>query len=124
MLNHSGRFVRTCPACQALSVLSQTMSYQDGTTVLRCGSCGGQIVDHCCYQRLTQSWWLPILESGLSLACPTCGLVYQVAEDVAESPLVTPAVRSVATAVAVGALLIGGLMLVGSIADQFRSSTA
>jgi hypothetical protein len=106
-----------CPRCSSGHPFFQPIIYHDGT-VGECAGCGTKAVRHSCcnHNSFTPSIkWLPILMTGISLACPTCKTAYQVSEQVQKSPdapdwLKTGAAVVGAVAIVVGLIKLGEML--------------
>lgn len=104
----------TCPTCRAINTLTQIGTAPSGASVFRCTYCGHDAVYHTSRFHM-QTWWLPVLETEVSVACPTCGLVEQVAKTVAQSQSAPPSVREIAQGIAFSALVVGTVFLLAGV---------
>jgi endogenous inhibitor of DNA gyrase (YacG/DUF329 family) len=108
-----------CPNCLPANPFSQSIIHHDGT-VGECAGCGTKAVRHdCCQPRpFTKNVkWLPILMTGISLACPTCKTVYQISEQVQRSPDAPEWLKAGATFVGAVAFVVG-LLKLGEMLDE------
>jgi hypothetical protein len=103
------RAVPTCPTCRAWNTLTPIGAAQSGAPLYRCTYCGYDAIYHTSPFHM-QSWWLPVLEAGVSTACPTCGVVEQVTKTISQSPNAPASVQEIARAIAVGALVVGAFI--------------
>ncbi len=102
-----------CPKCSSGNPFFQPTIYHDGT-VGECAGCGTKAVRHRCPHRnpFTPSiTWLPILMTGISLACPTCKTVYQLSEQVQKSPDVPDWLKTGAAVIGAVAFVVGVIKL-------------
>lgn len=107
----------SCPDCSKHSFFHQSTIKHDGT-IGACTGCGKQALRHVCHNRTTQQsevWWLPLLLTGISVACPTCKMAYQISNAVESAPESPAWLKSIAAGVGVLAITVGILKLVDNL---------
>lgn len=110
-----------CPNCLSANPFFQPTIRHDGT-IGECAGCGTKAVRHDCCQHhpfAQNVKWLPILMTGISLACPTCKTVYQLSEQVQKSPDAPDWLKAGATVVGAVAFVFGLLKLGELLEDSF-----
>jgi hypothetical protein len=97
-----------CRICFTRSLRTSSLRQHDGCFGT-CIGCGTNVVRHDCTQASpnVQLFWLPVLESGISAACPTCGLVIKIGRKVAASEELPEWIRGLGAVALVGALFLG-----------------
>ena len=98
-----------CPTCQQRNRFSHPAISFEGN-LGKCDGCGTTAVRHNCSSNSIfnrKEVWLPILMSGISMACPSCKTTYQIAEKVHNSPNAPEWLKVGATVVGVAAIGIG-----------------
>lgn len=102
-----------CQVCQSPGPMRQLAVGQDGAATFGCTGCGKTYVQHRC-PATWQQWLLPVLATGVSQACPTCGVVYRVSVAIAASPAAPKWAKELAPIAAVAALTVGIVLMARS----------
>jgi phage FluMu protein Com len=102
-----------CPKCSSGNPFFQPTIYHNGR-VGECAGCGTRAVRHsCCHQNsfTPNIKWLPILITGISIACPGCKTVYQLSEQIQKSLDSPDWLRTGAAVVGAVAIVVGLIKL-------------
>jgi endogenous inhibitor of DNA gyrase (YacG/DUF329 family) len=110
-----------CPTCLQYNQFSQPLISHDGH-LGKCQQCGTKAIRHKCSSNspfFENIEWLPILMTGIGLACPTCKTTYQIAEKVNNSPDTPEWLKTVATVVGAVAIVVGVIKVGEKIEEAF-----
>lgn len=111
-----------CRICFARSLRTSSLIQHDGYFGT-CIGCGTNVVRHDCTQASSnvQLLWLPVLESGISAVCPTCGLVINIGRKVAAAEELPDWIRRFGAVAVVGALFLGTGFLIDALLGESRA---
>jgi hypothetical protein len=110
-----------CPTCMQYNPFSQPIISFDGN-LGECNGCGNKAVRHsCCSNSIfnQNETWLPLLMTGISLACPACKTTFQIAEKVHNSPDAPEWLKVGASVVGLAALFVGIIKIGEKIEEAF-----
>jgi len=111
-----------CRICFTRSLRTSSLIQYDGCFGT-CVGCGTSVVRHNCIQASPnpQLVWLPLLESGISTVCPTCGLVINISRKVAAAAELPDWIRGIGAVAVVGALFVGAGILIDTLLEESRA---
>ena len=111
-----------CRICFTRSLRTSSLIQHDGCFGT-CIGCGTNVVRHDCTQASpnVQLLWLPVLESGISAVCPTCGLVINIGRKVAAAEELPDWIRGFGAVAVVGALVLGTGFLIDALLGESRA---
>lgn len=109
-----------CRCCYNRSLVTSSVIEHDGK-IGACTGCAERFVRHTCQTSLFSTEWLPLLEAGVSAACPTCGIVMKVGVAIAKQPALPVWLRELGEAAAVCAGIVAGGYIIGRLLDDFNA---
>jgi hypothetical protein len=110
-----------CPTCMQHNPFSQPIISFNGN-LGKCNGCGTEAIRHdCCGNSIfnQNEKWLPLLMTGISLACPSCKTAYQIAEKVHNSSDTPEWLKGLASIVGVVAVVVGVVKIGEKIEEAF-----
>ena len=99
------RSLSYCPRCLTTSLIEH-----DGCSG-KCLGCGAQLIRHSCANNgmasISQEFWLQAATAVSSVACPSCGKVARIAEEISQLPGLSNEAKLFWGAIAIGAVTVG-----------------
>jgi len=104
-----------CGNCATTTALKVAQAYEDGSIGHLCSCCerDGGVSHKCQYGGpLSATRWLPLLEAGVGVVCPTCKRVYDL------GVRIEPTYPEVGQALKIVGLSLGIMILIGIVGDS------